>query len=139
MVTNAECKSRIDLGKNIVLIGLLIQIASFAVFILIMAIFHYRISQYPTMVSLESILPWQGFIMIIYVVSFLIMGRSVFRVVEFAVGGESRLNTSETFLYVLDAGPMLSCAYFFNGSHPSTVLQKKRYKDSADHVELLAK
>jgi hypothetical protein len=65
------------------------------------------------------------------------MVRSIFRVAEFAAGQDSVLQTTEAYLYCLDASLMLICAVLFNIQHPSIIIQSARYKVSPNHVELL--
>ncbi|KAH6887423.1 RTA1 like protein-domain-containing protein [Thelonectria olida] len=137
MAANADSVDALNRGQNLVLVGLGIQILFFGLFIAAISIFHIRIVRHPTTASLETVLPWKRYLLVLYAVSFLIMVRSIFRVAEFAAGQDSVLQTTEAYLYCLDASLMLICAVLFNIQHPSIILQTTRYKPSPNHVELL--
>ncbi|KAK7428076.1 hypothetical protein QQZ08_005508 [Neonectria magnoliae] len=136
IVANADSKDDLDKGQNIVLVGLAIQIIFFGVFIAIISFFHFRIVRHPTTASLETSLPWKRYIFVLYAASLLIMVRSIFRVVEFAGGPTGTLQTSEAYMYCLDAALMLICVLLFNVQHPSAVVPVSQYKPSQTHVEL---
>ncbi|RMJ16356.1 hypothetical protein BHE90_003897 [Fusarium euwallaceae] len=132
IMAGADDKDAIDLGQNVILVGLGIQIAFFVGFIIVISIFHYRILRQPTQTSQETPLPWSQYILILYFVSLLILIRSLFRVAEFAAGQTSVLQTSEAYVYCLDTMLMFFVCVVFNVRHPSQVVQNPNYK-SMDH------
>ncbi|KAM6521626.1 hypothetical protein FSOLCH5_006382 [Fusarium solani] len=135
IMAGADDKDGVDLGQNVVLIGLGIQIAFFAGFIIVISIFHYRILLQPTKTSQETLLPWSQYILVLYFVSLLIMIRSIFRVAEFAAGQTSVLQTSEAYLYCLDTMLMFFVCIVFNVRHPSQVVQNPNYKNMDHEME----
>ncbi|KAF5012663.1 hypothetical protein FDECE_1294 [Fusarium decemcellulare] len=98
IMAGADDKDAVDLGQNVVLVGLGIQILFFADFLLVISIFHHRIWRQPTKTSQETTLPWNQYILVLYFTSVLTMIRSIFRIAEFAAGQTSVLQTSEAYL-----------------------------------------
>ena len=103
--------------------GLGIQVAFFAFFIVVTIIFHLRITRNPTTKSMAVATPWSKFIWILYLVSVLIMVRSVFRMAEYAQGNNGSLLQKEAYVYVLDATLMFVVAAVFAVYHPGDVLR----------------
>ncbi|KAF4630604.1 hypothetical protein G7Y89_g7529 [Cudoniella acicularis] len=116
--------STLNLGKDIVLVGLIGQIGFFGLFMVTSAIFHKRIVANPTQASMMS--PWQKNIFALYAASGLILIRSIFRVAEFASGRDSALQKTEVYLYVFDAVLMLFVMIIFNVVHPGAIIGRKK-------------
>lgn len=106
-------------GKNIILGGLFIQIIFFGVFVLVSVLFQYRGRHYLN--ELEPKLAWKKHMYTLYVVSMLILVRSIVRVVEFAQGLDGYIYSHEVFLYVFDAAPMLIAVSMMNVIHPASI------------------
>lgn len=66
--------------------------------------------------------PWQKFLVVLYITSVLILIRSGFRMIEYAMGHDSELQSKEVYIYVLDAALMLIASTLFNIFHPSKYL-----------------
>jgi len=111
--------STVRLGEKVIVGGLFVQITFFGIFVLAAAIFHRRMRMRPTSRSLE--VPWQKHMFALYTVSVLILGRSVFRVVEFLQGNNGYTMHTEAFLYVFDATLMLLVMFCMNWFHPSEI------------------
>ena len=105
----------LDLGQNIVIGGLIIQILSFGFFLVATVIFHIRINRHPTNQPRE--VPWRRHINILYSASILILARSVFRVVEYLQGFSGYLLSHEVFLYIFELAVMV----LLNVVHPSEI------------------
>ncbi|KAF4458680.1 rta1 domain-containing [Fusarium albosuccineum] len=135
IMAGADDKDAVDLGQNVVLVGLGIQILFFAGFVLVISIFHHRIWRQPTKTSQETTLPWNQYILVLYFTSVLIIIRSIFRIAEFAAGQTSVLQTSEAYLYCLDTMLVFFCSIVFNVRHPSRVVQNTKYQ-SVNALEL---
>lgn len=105
--------------------GLFIQIVFFSLFVVVIAVFHRRISRRPTPRSESLTVPWRRFIMILYVASTLILIRSIFRVVEYMQGREGELQSKEVYFYVFDATLMFIVSVLFNTYHPSKIIAPK--------------
>ncbi|KAH6673223.1 RTA1 like protein-domain-containing protein [Halenospora varia] len=121
-----------NLGKTIVIIGLVLQILFFGVFMVTSAIFHQRLAVNPTTVSRMA--PWQKYMFALYAVSALILVRSIFRIAEFAGGRGGALMKSEVYLYIFDAVLMLLVMVILNLIHPGDIIG--RNKDVADSMQL---
>jgi len=113
--------SKIRLGQHVVVIGLVIQILFFGFFIVVAAVFNLRINKSPTPQSNSPSIPWRKHLHVLYAASFLILVRSVFRVVEFISGSNGYIMTHEIFLYIFDAILMLGVMILFNLIHPSEI------------------
>ncbi|KAH6896528.1 RTA1 like protein-domain-containing protein [Thelonectria olida] len=100
-------------GEYIILGGLFVQIIIFALFGITAAIFHSRMRQWPTGPSLETSASWEAMMVMLYTVSVLIMVRSIFRVIEYAMGYNGFLLKNEWTLYVFDALPMFGVVAVF--------------------------
>ena len=114
-----KTKKAIDLGQNIVVGGLVVQILFFGFFIVVAAMFHLRINKNPTSESRD--VPWKRHINTLYAASILILVRSIFRVVEYKQGNDGYLLGHEVFLYIFDAILMLGVMVSFNLIHPSEI------------------
>lgn len=91
-------------GRAIVIAGLVIQLLSFACFVITAAIFHYRVKRQGFSQDRPGLWPVQ--IIVLYIGSALIFVRILVRVIEFAQGNNGFIISHEVFLYTLDAVPM---------------------------------
>jgi hypothetical protein len=99
MVTGKNAKT----GEGMVVGGLMIQIIMFALFAITAVMFQKRIERSPTPGSTSSALPWKKSMRMLYIVSALIMVRSIFRVVEYAMGNSGYPLKHEWTLYIFDS------------------------------------
>lgn len=120
----------LHLGEKIVVAGLIIQVLFFGFFIITSAIFHVRFRKSPSQQSFALSGIWHKHIMVLYVVNTLIMIRSIFRTVEYAMGNNGYLLRHEVFLYVFDGLLMFAVMLLFNFIHPSEMLSRSRGKYS---------
>ncbi|KAE8372354.1 RTA1 like protein-domain-containing protein [Aspergillus bertholletiae] len=91
------------MGKNLVTVGLLVQVIMFGVFIVTSIIFQRRMHRHPTVQALDEAILWKSHLHTLYAVSLLIMARSIFRVIEYAMGQDRYLLSHEWPMYVFDA------------------------------------
>ncbi|GKU16376.1 unnamed protein product, partial [Fusarium langsethiae] len=91
------------LGETMIVAGLFVQIVVFGIYIVTTAIFHYRVRTQRSNVFANFGNNWEKLLIMLYIVSALIMVRSVFRVVEFIGGQDGYLLKHEWTLYVFDA------------------------------------
>ncbi len=122
MLSQAKSKDDVDRGQYIITAGLGIQVVFFALFIITSAIFHYRISRFPTNKSRGLQVPWQRFLIVLYASSMFIMIRSVFRIAEYVLGQDGVLLSHEYYLYIFDACLMFVTMVLFNIWHPSAII-----------------
>jgi hypothetical protein len=132
MLAQAKSQSKVKLGENIITGGLGIQVLFFGLFIIVTGIFNYRIRAAPSLRSTQITLPWQNYLHVLYGASFLILVRSLFRIVEYAMGQDGVLLSHEYFLYIFDAALMFISMALFNIYHPSRIISHKT-KDTVDH------
>ncbi|KAG9231458.1 RTA-like protein [Amylocarpus encephaloides] len=119
----AQEKSQ-NLGKNIVLIGLVLQILFFGLFIVTSLLFHVRLQKNPTAQSVDA--PWKKYMFSLYFASILILIRSLFRVAEFQGGHDGPLMKKEVYLYIFDSVLMLGVSVVFNVVHPGNLIGSRK-------------
>jgi hypothetical protein len=111
-----------NLGKNIVIAGLIIQILIFGFFVVVTGLFHVRINRLPTGASVDSRLSWRKHMYAMYFCSALILLRNLIRVVEYAQGNDGYIISNEWMLFVFDALLMFSVTVVYLVLHPSKLL-----------------
>lgn len=116
--------SAVHNGENIVITGLAIQILFFGFFVITCALFHRGVNKLPTKHSLELGSSWRRHLHVLYAANMLIMIRSVFRLIEYAMGNNGYLLRHEVFLYVFDGTLMLMTMIIFNIFHPSGLISR---------------
>ncbi|RAL14297.1 RTA1 domain-containing protein [Aspergillus homomorphus CBS 101889] len=108
-------------GERIIVVGLFVQIFFFGFFIVTAGAFDRKLKKYPIPRCRDPSIPWRKHLNILYITSFLIMVRSVFRLVEYLQGNNGYLLHHEVFLYVLDAVLIFLAMIVFNLFHPSEI------------------
>lgn len=99
ILSNAKSSSSIQLGENIIIVGLVIQLIGFSLFIAVVGLFHWRIVQEPRGRPFSVAAPWSRHLWVLYGVSALVLIRSLFRVVEYIQGYKGlRVSSSTTSL-----------------------------------------
>lgn len=102
-------------GAHLVLAGLLLQIIVFGFFVVVSLVFHHRMKVRPTVKSHHTgSISWEAVMYVLYVVSGLILVRSVVRIAEFVEGFNGYIILHETSLYVFDALPMIAVVLIFS-------------------------
>ena len=86
ILAGADTRSSRDLGQNIILAGLILQILIFVGFVITAVVYHVRLRKRPTGKGPEMI-SWERLLVMLYTVSVLITVRNLFRVIEYAAGG----------------------------------------------------
>lgn len=110
------------LAQVIVILGLVLQIVIFGLFCTTAFLFHSRMRRDPlTDYHVAAEVEWEQVLYMLYGVSALIMFRSVFRVIEFIMGADGYLLSTEWPLYIFDAVPMLLVMVVFWRWFPSTL------------------
>ncbi|CAH0028110.1 unnamed protein product [Clonostachys rhizophaga] len=107
-------------GENIILGGLFVQIIVFGVFVITSATFHerYNSTQVKHVLYAANNQEWMKIMHMLYVVSGLIMVRSIFRGVEYIMGHDSYLLANEWPLYIFDAVLMFFVVVLFGWRFP---------------------
>ncbi|KAK7523210.1 RTA1 like protein-domain-containing protein [Phyllosticta citriasiana] len=116
LLAKAKDQDAQELGEHVILGGLIVQILFFGFFVIASGLFHYRIRAFLTLRSQTFAVPWQRYLIILYVANSLILWRS---------GSHGSLQMHEVYLYVFDALLMLITCIVFNTWHPSTIISHK--------------
>lgn len=116
-------------GETIVIAGLAVQLFIFGVFVMVVAVFHYRMRTQSTYASVTARpkswhTSWENMLYAMYAACFLIFVRSIFRVVEFVQGNDGWIMEREYLLYVFDAILMALQAVFLLLVYPGHVLRE---------------
>ncbi|KAE8441664.1 hypothetical protein EG329_004585 [Mollisiaceae sp. DMI_Dod_QoI] len=120
-------------GGHLVVVGLLIQIISFGIFVVTGGLFHHRMARSPTPASLHA--KWQKYMFTLYAASILIFLRSIFRVVEFSGGNDGFLMRREVFLYIFEGLFILGVMVAFNIVHPGEIIGRKSRDEAMTMTE----
>ena len=119
--SHGNSSSTIQIGQDIIVGGLFVQMIFFGCFLLVAALFQIRIRKVPTPESVSDLIPWRKHLTALYAASVLILIRSVLRVAEFIQGNDGFILGHEWFLYIFDSVLMLGVMLIFNAVHPSEV------------------
>ncbi|MCJ1281756.1 hypothetical protein MMC26_001079 [Xylographa opegraphella] len=108
-------------GQTVVVVGLILQIVFFSLFTVVAFVFNHRLRRAFSKTATEAGGTHQKHLNALYLSSLLIMVRSIFRVVEYALGNDGYLMQHEWFLYVFDAVLMVGVMVVFLVVHPGQV------------------
>jgi hypothetical protein len=130
------------LGSHIVIVGLVLQVLSFGLFIVVAVVFNTRLHRSPTEASVASGVKWRMHLFALYAISCLIFIRSIFRIVEYVQGSDGYLLHHEIYSYVFDAFLMFAAMLIFNAVHPGSlnrshvpVLPLQQFKNAEIHED----
>ncbi|PVH74220.1 RTA1-domain-containing protein [Cadophora sp. DSE1049] len=107
-------------GTHMITGGLAVQVLFFACFIIVAIKFDKAMAKAPSNAA-RSAVPWRKHLVTLYIVSLLILIRSVFRMVEYIQGFNGYLLSHEVYLYIFDSVLMLAVMVVMNVVHPSEV------------------
>ncbi|KAI1097465.1 RTA1-domain-containing protein [Jackrogersella minutella] len=113
--------SNVKMGENIIVAGLVIQIVMFALFVATAVLFQTRYQKNKVSASSFDAVGWKASMNMLYGVSALIMIRSIFRVIEFALGDSGYFLQNEWTTYVFDSVPMLTVMTIFLVWYPDNL------------------
>jgi hypothetical protein len=132
----AKDENGFKMGENIIIGGLFVQLVAFSVFVIVAAIFHWRIVRMPTSASQSSAVPWQQFLLVLYAVSILILIRCIFRAIEYIQGWDGSLQSVEYWLYIFDSTLMIISVILLNIYHPSRIISaRNKAIDSGEELQ----
>ena len=124
MVGSSESNSKSpDTGNNILLAGLAIQTASFAVFLVILLLFRISLGKDAGVRSNSR--SKDAFILAVAVASLLVYLRTVFRLAETAQGIFGSVSTNEKFFGSLEFAPVVLAVWILAIWHPGRWLAKE--------------
>ena len=129
-----------NLGQKIMLIGLFVQLAFFAIFLAISIVFWKRMRSSPARytIPIYGKHTWHSLLMLLLASAVIIICRCVFRIIEFAQGSTGYVASHEVFVYLFDALPMLGVQVMFHTVHagdvfPSNVTMRKFVDGESDN------
>ncbi|KAJ5202988.1 hypothetical protein N7449_005067 [Penicillium cf. viridicatum] len=135
ILSTAKSADTMQLGENIIIVGLIVQILFFGFFVIVSIVFHLRISARPTSSSLRTSVDWKRCLVVLYFASILIMVRCIYRVAEYVQGQKGTLQSHEYYAYIFDALLMFLVTLVFIVFHPTQFLSKSDSK--LDDTELM--
>ncbi|RAL15397.1 RTA1 domain-containing protein [Aspergillus homomorphus CBS 101889] len=123
-------------SKAITVVGLMIQVVMFSFFIVVAVVFHRRSignRQAQAQTQAEGTMPRLGqygrpldkLMYMLYAISALILVRSIFRVIEYAMGLHGYILTHEWTLYVFDSVLMWSVMVIWAVGFPGKLVEEK--------------
>ena len=119
-----------QLGEHLIIGGLFVQLIFFGFFMLVSVIFWRRYHKGEVVdKAVVGTTPggrWRSLMKVLFASSFLILVRSIFRVIEYLGGYDGYLLQTEVFLYVFDSALMLIVMAMFNWCFPGNVVRKQK-------------
>lgn len=120
-----------NMGANIVIGGLIIQIVIFGFFVVVAMLFHLRLRKNPTVAACDPGLNWQKHLYVLYFTSAIILIRNLIRVIEYSQGNDGYIISNEWMLYIFDAFFIFLVVSAFFLVHPNKLLGARRYAAAA--------
>lgn len=123
-----------SLGQKVVLVGLFAQLLFFGFFLVIAVTFDRRMSRS----SLRFAIPkygkhsWRSLLLLLLGAAAFIIGRCVYRVVEFGAGRNGYIMTHEWCMYVGDTAPMFLVQVVFHFVHAGDVFPRGEMEKSEE-------
>ncbi|KAJ5527509.1 hypothetical protein N7513_011668 [Penicillium frequentans] len=126
-----------DIGKKVVLAGLIFSLVVFGFFVLVAAKFHRRLLRNPPPILLvNNDLNWTRYMWAMYVACVAIMIRNLVRTIQFGASSKAAVNTSEVYIYVFDAFLMFFSLLVLAVYHPGLLIKKARRLGQTDFERL---
>ncbi|KAH8653735.1 RTA1 like protein-domain-containing protein [Xylariales sp. PMI_506] len=109
------------IGNGVVIASLILQLIWFAFFVVVAFMFHRSMRLVPTTESQRPEVRWESYLYTLYIVSFFVMIRSLFRAIEFIEGSGSYIQKSEALFYIFDSLLMFLAVIYLHWKHPSEI------------------
>lgn len=122
IVASANTQSQANKGKNIVLVGLSIQLVTFGFFVLASSRFSFVLRSKLRNESLPHDTNWPLMLIVINTSSVIILIRSISRFLQYVLGVHNVLSDSEAYFYCLDAVPIYFVVVAFICFYPAQYL-----------------
>lgn len=134
-MSGTKSENTLKLGENVIIAGLVVQILFFGFFVLVSVVFHRRITLRPTSASLDTLVNWKRYLLVLYFASVVVMVRCIYRVAEYIQGQSGALQSHEYLDYMFDALLMFQVMLTFIVFHPSKVVPSGNGK--TDDAEMM--
>jgi hypothetical protein len=122
-------------GQNIIIIGLILQIIAFALFIVCTLTLQLRLRSNPPVHCLAGLVThYRRYFIALYLTSGLFLIRNVVRIIEYKQGSDGPLLSTEAFLYVFDCCFMLAIIIVILVLHPGRLIMKCRRQELVTDV-----
>ncbi|CRG86428.1 Protoporphyrin uptake protein 1 [Talaromyces islandicus] len=122
-----------NIGQKVLVIGLIVQLIFFGFFLYVSVAFQRRLRK----ANLNIIGgPWRRLLHILFLVSALVIGRCVFRIIEYVGGTDGYVYSHEFFMYIFDTVPMFFVQSIFHFVHPGKILVDDSPPVNKLHLEL---
>ncbi|KAI9736169.1 MAG: hypothetical protein M1834_001054 [Cirrosporium novae-zelandiae] len=122
MVASADTTTKANKGKNVVLVGLGIQLVTFGFFVLASMRFAFVLRTKLNSLPLPTETNWRFLLTTVNAASATILIRSVYRFLEFVLGVHNTLSDNEVYFYCLDALLIFVVVAAFVCVHPGMFL-----------------
>ncbi|KAK5122267.1 hypothetical protein LTR85_004177 [Meristemomyces frigidus] len=119
-----DSKTLKNIGKWIVVGGLVLQVVMFGFFMVVAGRFHRSVRRRPTAQSIDPGMPWERSMYVMYGTSLLVLIRNCVRVADYAQGTYGWITDHEAMLFALDAVPMFTVLSVLLIWHPARLLSK---------------
>ena len=122
MAAAANTTTQENNGKNVVLVGLSLQLATFGFFVLASIRFSVVLRTKLRTEPLPTERNWRLFLTVINVASVIILVRTVARFMQFVLGTANFTDTHEWYFYIFDSVPMFAVGAVCICIHPGYYL-----------------
>lgn len=111
-----------NIGQKVLVVGLVVQLMFFGFFLYVSLVFQSRLRR-----SNLRIIggPWRRLLQVLFFVSALIIGRCIFRIIEYVSGTDGYIYSHEYLMYIFDMIPMFFVQAIFHFFHPGKILVGK--------------
>ncbi|KAF7717116.1 Uncharacterized protein PECH_004472 [Penicillium ucsense] len=116
-----------NIGKKVVLAGLIFSLLIFIIFVAIAVSFHRRLQRQPTAIlGANPDLSWKRYMWSLYVACAALAIRNLVRTIQFGANRTADINTKEVYIYVFDAFLMALSMGVMVVYHPGLLVKKAR-------------
>lgn len=121
-----------NIGQKVLVVGLVVQLIFFGFFLYVSITFQGRLRNSNLQIVSG---PWRRLLHILFFVSAMIIGRCIFRIIEYVSGTGGYVYSHEYLMYIFDMIPMFCVQAIFHFTHPGKILVGKS-PVVEDHVNL---
>ncbi|GAM35915.1 RTA1 domain protein [Talaromyces pinophilus] len=111
-----------NIGQKVLITGLIVQLIFFGFFLYVSVTVQIRLRK--TRLNIVGG-PWRRLLQILFLVAALVIGRCVFRIIEYVGGTDGYLYSHEVYMYIFDMIPMFFVQAIFHFLHPGKILVGK--------------
>ncbi|KAI9642618.1 hypothetical protein NHQ30_009423 [Ciborinia camelliae] len=111
------------LGQKVIMLGLGAQLVFFSFFLIIAITFERRMRSHPRSFDIPARgkKHWHQLLTLLFAAAGMIIGRCIYRLIEFHQGSTGTLMGHEIYMYMLDTAPMFMVQVMFHAMHAGSV------------------